>query len=59
MILTKAQEKSIDSLKARWSSVSEPRPLVGDRETAMVVVTSESTGITMTLGISPDGYVGS
>lgn len=55
MDLTEAQKDSIETLKKRWTHVSNPCPLGGSDRCAMVVVTGE-TGMKMVLGIEEDGY---
>mgnify|MGYP003660798330 CR=1 FL=1 len=57
MSLTVAQEEAIFNLKKKWSNVTSPRPLVGDKSCAMVQVSSVTTGVSMVLGIESDGHV--
>ena len=50
------QEQSIALLKTRWSTVGDPTPLPCD-DCVMVRVSSDSTGVSMVLGIEADGHI--
>jgi hypothetical protein len=54
--MTDAQQVAYDLLLTRWSTVGEPKPLLGGGGCIMVEVTSDNTGITMLLGIETDGH---
>jgi hypothetical protein len=51
---TDAQRAKYEQLKARWDAVAEPQTAFGD--CWMVLVSSNSTGATMWLGIEADGH---
>jgi len=53
--MTELQEKQLDVLKQRWDNVGEPYSLPCD-DCVMVEVSSNSTGMKMTLGIETDGH---
>ena len=55
-LLTLKQEQSIALLKTRWSTVGDPTPLPCD-DCVMVRVSSDSTGVSMVLGIEADGHI--
>ena len=54
--LTKEQIEMIETLKTRWSTVTNPVPLVAGDGCVMVTVSSENTGVSMVLGIETDGH---
>ena len=51
---TDAQRAKYEQLKARWDTVAEPQTAFGD--CWMGLVSSNSTGATMWLGIETDGH---
>ena len=51
---TDAQRAKYEQLKERWDAVSEPQTAFDD--CWMVLVSSNSTGATMWLGIEADGH---
>ena len=54
MNLTDKQKEAIARLKKTWTTVGPPCPLPCD-DCVTVNVYSESTGVSMTLGIEADG----
>lgn len=55
MKLNEKQQQSYERLKQRWDIVSEPHPMLGWHDSAIVMVESKETGAKMTIGIEPDG----
>ena len=55
MKLNEKQQQDYDRLKLRWDIVSEPHPMIGWHDSAIVMVESKETGAKMTIGIEPDG----
>ena len=54
--MTLKQEQSIALLKTRWSTVGPPTSLPCD-DAVLVRVSSDSTGVSMVLGIETDGHI--